>query len=543
MKNLRTAIFLASALVACSAQVEGDDESADALGVAEQALAAVPIVRTRTISGSQIVIGFDRAVSASELPTAAMKVEVVRRSGTSMVKSNVLQGAALSADGRTLTMNLREAVQPGTAYYARGAWKRCRSILGRPLLCQTFPAEFGQLVVKSSAFAVLNGIAVARPTPVVFAPIARIDESAGIPQIQHVSAPSASVGFSAPAAGPGTLRLRSMTPIAESLENSRDLKSVTMDFEGGTLDCANLIVPETLRLYSRTPDIANNQLMFHDPAAPEPWNWGHRGSLRCLNDSGFNRLIFTTPGHLLGDAQYLLEVSVRSVEGDRLTFTRDFYTERPGLQVFAQRIENDYGGNDTCDSEGIFGRNDYCDLYLTLAIAAGSADDQKKVVRFPDQGNYENIRKFSEDPVRGAIQFAPERSIFATPKVGIALELDALAFDADDTSHWKKILGVLGTVATKVGATIAEQEPKAGAITAAVGAGLTTISEAIPEGEDDLMGNGGYRFTREDGRWGTQGGSVRTISISNGAPNRGPVRFQFRIEEYPRPWSMPSPIL
>jgi hypothetical protein len=302
------------------------------------------------------------------------------------------------------------------------------------------------------------------------------------------------------------------------------------------------LAQSTFQLYSRSPDLPQDaqQLMFHDPQGQDPSNsWTYRGNLRCQESD--NRLVFTTPGRLYGDVQYLVEVNAKSKQGDSIHVEKDFYTERPGLRVSATRVENHYGTHDTCDNDGFFGSDNYCDIYVTSAIA-GANDPQTG--RIPESGDFSEMRYFPTDATGGTRYMNPFKVLFVSDKpTGVALDAKFLAYDADSTTGWKKVLAVAGTIATDAGAAIATFEPPVGAITAGVGAGLTTISEAIPTNEDDKLGLGGFQFTREDNRWGTLYPGEIEVPITNNAPNRGPVKVFLLVEEFPRPWQLSSPIL
>ncbi|MDB4934885.1 MAG: hypothetical protein JWP87_1857 [Labilithrix sp.] len=502
-----------------------------------------PRVMSRSATGSSIVVNFDRVVTPVELPIAALHVDVLRRNGTTFDKLNVLASASLAPNGRSLTMNLTEPLKSSTAYYTRGNWKRCRTIpIINATTCKTFRAEFGEVIASRTRPAIVNGIFATELTAATASPIFFKAANVGAPRVEKVAVDEpVALAALAPAAGPGTFRVKSMTPIEFSQENTRDLRTVIVEFEGGTLDCANMpLAQSTFQLYSRSPDIATQQLMFHDPQAQDPSNnFAYRGNLRCQEAD--NRLVFTTPGRLFGDVQYLVEVNAKSKQGDSIHVEKDFYTERPGLRVSATRVENDYGTHDTCDSDGFFGSDNYCDIYVTSAIA-GANDPQTG--RIPESGDFGGMHYFPTDPTGGVRYMNPFKVLFVSDKpTGVALDAKFLAYDADSTTAWKKVLAVAGTIATSAGAAIATFEPPIGAITAGVGAGLTTISEAIPTNEDDKLGVGGFQFTREDNRWGTTYPGEIVVPITNNAPNRGPVKVFLLVEEFPHPWHLSGPIL
>jgi hypothetical protein len=502
-----------------------------------------PRVMTRTASGSSIVVGFDRVVTAAELPIGALHVDVLRRNGTSFDKLNVLSSASLAPNGRSLTMNLTEPLRSGTAYYTRGQWKRCRTFPILGTRCNTYRAEFGEVIASRTKPAIVNGIFATDLTAATASPVFFKAANVGAARVEKVAVdePVAVAAALAPAAGPGTFRVKSMTPIEFSQENTRDLRTVIVEFEGGTLDCQNLpLAQSTFQLYSRSPDIAVQQLMFHDPAAQDPSNtFAYRGNLRCQQAD--NRLVFTTPGRLFGDVQYLVEVNAKSTQGDSIHVEKDFYTERPGLRVSATRVENHYGTHDTCDDDGFFGSDNYCDIYVTSAIA-GANDPQTG--RIPESGDFSGMHYYPTDATGGTRYMNPFKVLFVSDKpTGVALDAKFLAYDADSTTAWKKVLAVAGTIATSTGAAIATFEPEAGAITAGIGAGLTTISEAIPKNEDDKLGVGGFQFTREDNRWGTTYPGEIEVPITNNSPSRGPVKVFLLVEEFPHPWHLSGPIL
>jgi hypothetical protein len=198
-----------------------------------------PRVMSRTATGSSIVANFDRVVTAAELPMAALHVDVLRRNGTTFDKLNVLGSASLAPDGRSLTMNLTEPLRSGTAYYTRGQWKRCRKIpIINATTCKTFRAEFGEVVVSRSKPAIVNGIFATELTAAKAAPFFFRAANVGAPQVEKVVVDeplpiAAAVPAPAAAAAPGTFRVKSMTPIELSQENTRDLRTVVVEFEGG----------------------------------------------------------------------------------------------------------------------------------------------------------------------------------------------------------------------------------------------------------------------------------------------------------------------
>jgi hypothetical protein len=273
--------------------------------------------------------------------------------------------------------------------------------------------------------------------------------------------------------------------------------------------------------------------MFDDPTGPAPTDFNYKGDLRCQEAE--NRVLFTTPGRLFGDVQYMIEASFASKEGDELKIEKDFYTERPGIRVSATRVENMYGTHDTCDDDGIFGSDNYCDIYVTSAIAGANTP---QTARIPDTGDFSEMRYYGTDTINGKRDLGyPAKVLFQsdTP-VGVALELDMLAHDADSTTAWKKFLEVAGTVATKAGAAIAAVEPEAGAIATGLGESLTVISEAIPTTEDDELGSAKYTVTREASRWGTTNPGPHVIPLKKGVEGRGPVNVYVYFEEFPAPW-------
>ena len=163
--------------------------------------------------------------------------------------------------------------------------------------------------------------------------------------------------------------------------------------------------------------------------------------------------------------------------------------------------------------------------------------------RIPDTGDFSEMRYFPTDATRGARPLQPVKVLFEQDApIGVALAVNLLAHDADSTTGWKKFFTVLGDIATKVGGALAAAEPRAGAITAGVGAGLTAIGEAIPTNEDDRLGDAKYTVTRENNRWGTTAGQV-VVDVSNRSPSRGPIKVFLVFEEFPAPWRPNSPIL
>ncbi|HVJ93986.1 MAG TPA: hypothetical protein VM580_29555 [Labilithrix sp.] len=544
--------------------VEGEEgeaaDGAEVTGTTSSELTAapgIPRVLSRTASGSSLVFRFDRVVTASEIPFAEMRVDVVRRESGQFKRLNVFRNAALSSDGKSLTMNLTESVRRGTAYYARGKWKKCVSIpFVNQQACRTFPAEFGQVVATGSGPFVVNGSVftnataatltfaakAASPFEATFAAkAASPSEAADAARVTRVAVADTAPTFIA-SAGPGTFRVKSMTPIESSEANTRDLRTITIQFEGGTIDCSKILPGEAgFKLYSRSPDLGAQQLMFDDPTGPLPTDFNYKGDLRCQEPE--NRVIFTTPGRLFGDVQYMIEANFTSKQGDTLRVEKDFYTERPGIRVIATRIDNRYGDHGTCDSDGIFGSNNYCDIYVTSAIAGGANATQ--AARIPESGDFSEMRFFDKDPINGRRDFFPGKVLFQTDKpVGVALELDLMAHDADSTSGWKKFLEVAGTIASKAGTAIAAVEPAAGAITAGVGESLTLISEAIPTNDDDKLGTAKYTVTRESSRWGTTHFGPHVIPLDNASnDSRGPVNVYVYFEEFPAPWRPPAPIL
>ena len=607
-KHVFSALVLsAGTLMACATDVGSDVEGDEAMAETEvtgtasselTVLPKTPRVISRNAFGSSLVFTFDRVVTANELPVSKMRVDVVRREAGQFKKTNVLQSAALSADGRTLTMNLKESVRRGTAYYARGSWQRCISnslggIFGGQLFCSSFPAEFGQVIATRQAPVVVNGsintqftaasasVGTFQPAAVASlfgtavgtqmapagtlqpagtfqaAPFGAAQVATAAAQasaqlaakrtdaarITHVAIADAFAQPSPAATGPGTFRVRYMTPMESSEANSRDIRTITIQFEGGTIDCNKILPGEAgFKVYSRSPDLGAQQIMFDDPAGSAPSDFAYKGDLRCQEQE--NRVIFTTPGRLFGDVQYMIEANFASKEGDVLRVEKDFYTERPGIRVTATRIENRYGTHDTCDSDDYWGlgSDDYCDIYVTSAVAGGPG--ATKAARIPESGNFGEMRFFDTDPVNGKRDFYPAKVLFESDKpVGVALELDMMAHDADSTSGWKKFLDVAGTIASKAGTAIAAVEPEAGAIATGVGEALGAISEAIPTNDDDKLGSAKYTVTRESSRWGTTRVGPHVIPLDNASnDSRGPVNVHVYFEEFPAPWR-PLPIV
>jgi hypothetical protein len=184
-------------------------------------------------------------------------------------------------------------------------------------------------------------------------------------------------------------------------------------------------------------------------------------------------------------------------------------------------IENHYGADNTCDSNGFFGGKNFCDIYVTSAIAGAN---DPRTGRIPESGDFSEMRFFPADPVNGARHLVPGKILYANEQsTGVVLDIKMFAHDADSTTAWKKVLAVAGDIATKTGVALVPIQPKAGAITAAVGSGLSAISDAIPENEDDFLGAAHYAFTREDNRWGTTSTGEIEIPLSKrcGEPRSG----------------------
>lgn len=502
-----------------------------------------PKVISRTASGSQITVKFDRAVSTDEIMLAKTTVSVVRHAAGNFQTMNLATGATLSADKMSMTIQLSQPMKAGEVYYARSKWKSTPT-------SKELRAELGEIAVSNGHFGPLNDAVVGNLQ------LQMIGTSAPAPTGKQVAGASpllatATAAAAAPAAAPlvhmvqlaedplptaGTFKIKSMTPADLSEGNKRETDRVIVTFEGGTIDCTKTARgKDGFHLYSVTPDVGFQQDMYEDPAAPSPTNAGaFRGAIRCEEDE--NRIIFTTPGRLYGDAWFHLDLNAYSKEGNFIHKEREFKTERPGIVVSATRVENHYGTHDTCDSDGFFGSDNYCDIYVTSAIAARGAGQNGRI---PEQGDFSEMRYFPSDANGGSRYLSPPRILFATAQpIDSVVDVQMWAIDADTDSEWKKIFEVAGEIAQATAATLAPFDPKDAAIAEGVSAGFQGLAKIIPTNEDDLLGSGRFLFTRDDARWGTQRGYETELQLSKNAPGRGPVKVFIYTEEFPRPWTL-----
>ncbi|MBK8214366.1 MAG: hypothetical protein IPK71_11510 [Myxococcales bacterium] len=487
-----------------------------------------PRVVSRTAAGATLTLGLDRALAADEVALAQMKVIVVRKENGQIVRKNLARSAALSADKKSVVVSLSEPVKAGEIYHPRGTWKPCSgSILGAR--CRVRPARFGQVLVQSR-----------RTTPFAeVLPIAGADLQ--VLGTASKSAPSA-IGTASPAplatvtqlvldepAAPtqGTFRVKSMTPANLQRGVRRDVDRVVIELEGGTIDCARTgRGKEAFHMYTTT-DGRMEQSMYDAPASEGLF----RGTLRCEEDT--NRLVFETPGNLLGDAWFKIELNAWSKEGNFMgNKVLEFETVRPGIQVLATRLENHYGGDETCDNDW-FGTN-YCDIYVTTAVASASQNETKRI---PESGSYGGMKLFTSDPVSGSRNLGYGQVLFSRAEpIDELLQIKMWAHDADDDSSWKGIFSTAGQIAAAAGAALLPIRPDAGAIAEGLAAGFAGIAEAIPSNEDDTLGTATYNLTSSEGRWGTQSVGPTVIDISNGANNRGPVKVFLYTQEMPTSW-------
>jgi len=496
-----------------------------------------PKVLSRSVSGTQIVLHFDRVVIPQELTVASTTVQVIRRGASGFQTLNLASGTSLSADGKTLTINLTQAVRTGEVYFARSTWKKCTSsIFGT--FCKNYRANLGEIVVSPrivwgggglGGIGTVDGVmsSALGIAPIGIAPVAQ-----GPSLITGVTMDPAPA---APAAGPGTFRVASTSPADQVTGVGRDPGTIAVTFDGGHLDCTRTSHgKDGFVISSQSPDLCAQQEMYEDQTATHPTDWFFKGSLRC--DESLNQMIFTPPGLLFGDVWYHLDVTAFSKEGDQISATRQFRTARPGIIVYGERVENDYGSHDTCDSDGFFGSDNYCDIYVTSAIATGT--NAASANRIPDDGDFSEMRYFPQDQNNGQRILAPEKVLFSTVgPIGEVVDLQFWAMDADTTSEWKQVLQVAGQIAVDAGKALAPFEPEAGAITTVAGEGLQGAASLISTNEDDKLGDGHYFLTLDANRWGTTASTYHEIDMTNNSPSRGPVKLYIRTEEFPRPWS------
>ncbi len=496
-----------------------------------------PRVMSRTANGTNVSIKLDRALAADELPLDKVELLVMRKQGSGFVKKNLATGASLSADKTTLSISLSEAVKSGEIYFPRGEWRPCATSTSGSK-CSPRPARFGEILGRSKltwpiADAVVFGdvLTAKKVAPAIFlganvvaaAPPQTTIELAGDPLPEQ-----------------GTFRVKSMTPAADSTEVDRRTDKIIINFEGGTIDCAKTGRGQNaFHLHSVSPDVYDQQSMYEDPQFPTP-NVGnmYRGHLRCEEDT--NRIVFTTPGVLLGDSWFQIDLNAWSKEGNFMgNKVLEFKTKRPGLQVLATRIENHYGGDNTCDND-VFGTN-YCDIYVTTAIATAGGGQPSRI---PEQGDFGGMKKFTDDPVSGSRDLWPNRVLYANANpIDEVVDIQMWAVDADDDSTWKKVFEVAGKVAGAMALALTPIKPEAGAIAEGVSAGFLGLAEVIPTNEDDFLGSGRFIFTASGNRWGTQAIYPIVLDLSKNSPDRGPVKVFLRTEELPLSWRLPGPIL
>jgi len=493
-----------------------------------------PRVLGRTATGNVLSLKLDRALAADEIAPSAMKVIVVRKENGAVVRRNVASQTTLSADKTTLLVTLTEPVKAGEIYHPRGTWKPCSgSVSGAR--CRIRPARFGQLLVQSR-----------RSSPLALQDLPVLGMNLLAPSSPSPSSPSTLFTATAPttlAAAPpttellldeeplpsqGTFRVKSVTPADRQRDVRRDVDRIVVTFEGGTVDCARTGKgKEAFHVYTST-DGRLEQSMYNAPV-----NEGYRGTLRCEEDT--NRLVFETPGMLLGDAWFKIEMNVWSKEGNFMgNKIAEFETKRPGLQVFATRVENHYGGDNTCDDD-IFGTN-YCDIYLTTAVSTASQNTTKRI---PETGDFAGMKYYPSDAVSGSRVLGNGMPIFARAEpIDELLQINVWAHDADSDSAWKGIFSTAGQIAGAVGAALIPIKPEAGAIAEGLAAGFNGIAEAIPSNEDDALGSAEVNFTHSDSRWGTQSPVPIVVNATKNDPNRGPVKLFLRTEEMPRSWNL-----
>lgn len=509
-----------------------------------------PKVMARSASGSTISLRLDRALAADEIPMSSVQVMVVRASGTGFVKQNIASSASLSSDGTTLNIALNQPVKGGEIYFPRSNWNPCSGSTSGTA-CKPRPARFGELIGRSGrtwpgdVLAPLDRNAL-EVSPVIAKTVTTTKVRGDLYDAVAVKATPAppqtmiTVAEAAPALQ-GAFHVASVTPGNGAENVARQTDRIVVDFAGGTIDCAATNHGKAgFRLHSVSPDVYDQQDMYEDPLAPFPNStaavW--RGSVRCEQDT--NRLVFTTPGLLLGDSWFQIDLNIHSLEGDVLeNKVLEFKTARPGIQVLAQRVENWYGGDNTCDDD-IFGTN-YCDIYVTSAIATATVNQASRI---PETGDFGGMQLFTQNQQSGSRYLYPERVLYATASpIDAIIDMQLYAHDADDDSTWKTVFNVASTIAASAGAALIPIQPQYGAIAEGVAAGFKGIADAIPSNEDDFLGSGRFVFTASDQRWGTQAVYPIELDLSKNAPNRGPVKVFLRTEELPRSWAPPAPIL
>ena len=508
-----------------------------------------PRVMSRSASGAQVTIGLDRALASDEIAMSSVEVLVVRPSGSGFVKRNLATSASLSADKKSLSINLSEAVRAGEIYFPRATWSPCTgSTAGSK--CSPRPARFGEVLVTSRRINPLHGV-LANVGELATANTLAVNDgytfAAPSTQLFYTATPVLTAApaetFMAlpdePLPAQGTFRVKSSTPTSESTNNERRTEKVIIEFDGGTIDCAKTGRGRSaFHLHSVSPDVYDQQSMYEDPQNPLPNTGGYRGHLRCEEDT--NRIVFTTPGVLLGDSWFQIDLNVWSKEGNFMgNKVLEFKTKRPGLQVLASRVENHYGGDNTCDND-IFGTN-YCDIYVTSAIATAGGGQPSRI---PEQGDFGGMTYFPSDANGGKRDLYPERVLYANANpIDEVVDVQMWAVDADDDSTWKKVFETAGKVAGAMATALTPIKPEYGAIAEGVSAGFLGLAEIIPTNDDDFLGSGRFIFTQSMQRWGTQASSPIVLDLSKNATNRGPVKVFLRTEELPLSWKLPPIIL
>lgn len=485
-----------------------------------------PRVVSRSASGRSVSVTFDRALEANEVPLSRTEVMVVRKSGGDLATRNVGTGAALSADKRTITFSLSEDVRAGASYQPRGVWQPCSGSTSG-WACKERPARFGFVDVKSARTS---------PTDVLTANAGfafLLANGAAAAPVSEVTLPA----DPAPAAQ-GTFRVKRITPGDAAVDVPRDTQQVVVEFEGGTIDCAATgRGQDTFHLYTDDSDVRFPQSMYNAPNANTSASGDYRGRLLCEETE--NRLKFILPGLLKGGAHFKIELNgIRSQQGNVMNEkVMTFITQKPGLEVLVTRVENHYGGDNTCDDDWI-GKN-FCDVYVTTAVASTSTNMARRI---PEQGDFSEMRDYRADAIHGSRDIWPPRPIFTTEApVSEIVSFQAWAFDADKDSAWKGILNTAAGIAAAAGTALLPIQPQYGAIAEGVAGGLKGLAALIPSNEDDLMGSIEYNLTKNTGRWHTESG-LFTLDLTKNAPNRGPVKLTMFSQEVPRSWAPPPRI-
>ena len=489
-----------------------------------------PRVVARSASGNTLRVTFDRALEPNEVPLGSTEVLVVRKSGSGFVTRNLRSGASMSADKKTLSFAMSENIRSGESYHPRGRWQPCSGSTAG-FSCKERPAQFGVVYVKSARTAALD---LAAAGPLVL-------ERALFAANVNVAAPPATAIVLADEPAPptqGTFRVKSVTPSEAAVDVSRNLQEVVIEFEGGTVDCSRTgRGKETFHLYSVDPNRGVQQSMYNVAGVNTPAGGDYRGRLLC--EESENRIKFITPGILSGGSRFQIDLDqIWSREGNLMTGkVIPFETQRPGLQVRVSRVENHYGGDNTCDDDW-FGAN-YCDVYVTTASASAGAN---LTARIPEVGDFSGMRDFRVDAIHGSRDINPLRPIFFTSQpIDEEVRLDMWAYDADSDSAWKGIFDTASKIAAAASSALLPIQPQYGAIAGGVAAGFAGLAAIIPSNEDDLMGSVTHYLTRDTQRWGTEAGRFY-IDLSKNSPDRGPVRVFLYSEEVPRSWA-PAPII